>query len=1163
MKAKRYVFFAMTAGILLSNMSGSTGLAEEYSGNDSGTSSSSEGTSRSVQPVNTDYLAFIQNNAATVSTLARQNDLYASVMMAQGILESAAGTSELAVNANNLFGIKYNEGQSNGNASGYYEKETLEEVNGELITITAKFRKYNSFADCFNDYIDKMRNGISSNPNFYSGAWIVNTSSYKDATAFLTGRWATDSTYASKLNTLIENYGLQQYDIGSIGSFDHVNESNRVFGSKVDVKGWVLTPSNVTIKSIDVYNAGNTLIGSGNTGEARDDVYNVYPYYNSRSSGYSISVPVSSIPSGTSAITVKAVLSSGQVLTYTKSVTKPDMPDRVELDSIRNGNTVSSIQSIEGWALLGEEVTGMDVYVNGAKQGSAEVGLDRSDVMTVFPEYQITNCGYRYQLDTRSWSGGSHTIMLRFKTASRTKDVSYTVNKEAYTAVGYLDSIQDGQAVSGDQPLSILGWAMSNREIKSVKLMADGKELKTLTLDQARPDVMNVFPNYGVKGTDGFDTTVELAGLDKGVHTLSLVVTTDAGSRTADTKKIDVKTRNFQLYLDTAAGSLHRNQEVSGWALSKTPIKSVDVYVNDKLVKTAEYGQSRPDVLAHNPEYGIENSGYQTVIDTSNLALGEHTIKVVAADEEGKTLSRSKTFRKRSLSNNSAEDRIQQNQNVFGTMTASGWGIGNSKLAKVSFSIGGTEVGSTEKFYARSDVDSVYPEYNTDGAGYTLELDFSRISGGKKTLVQTLTFQDGTTLKKNLEVNVQQTDDAFCVDYPSFVTEYSSQLTFSGWYLSLSKITSVKVMVKNVMDSPAETENVNVSRIDVYDAGYQRYNDKNSGFSVTIDNPIQDSGTYFAVFEFYRNGTKVNSTQREFVYNKLPIESYIDSPKNNQLINGNTVNVSGWALADDGLAKVEVRSVNNANALLASTSNFAARPDVQAAYPQYNTLNSGFSVNADTSNLPAGHNTLRIVFTTKTGRISSKTIGIKKNITIFIDAGHGGSDPGAVRSGIYEKNLTLPTAIKARDRLLADGHNVVMYRATDTDFGLSANATLALRVRKAEEAYADLFVSVHYNTSSNTSIAGVETYYYNGLMDDRVTSSRTIADKVQQSLASKTGSSNRGIIAANFHVLREASMPSILIEGGYMSNASELSKVQTAAYQNNYANGVAAVLANF
>ena len=129
-------------------------------------------------------------------------------MIAQAALESGWGTSALSKAPNhNLFGVK---GSYNGQS---VNMQTLEDSGGQnYYSIQANFRKYPSYQESLEDYADKIVNGISGAPLFYSGAWKSKTNSYQDATAYLTGRYATDTAYGSKLNRIIEQFGLTKYD---------------------------------------------------------------------------------------------------------------------------------------------------------------------------------------------------------------------------------------------------------------------------------------------------------------------------------------------------------------------------------------------------------------------------------------------------------------------------------------------------------------------------------------------------------------------------------------------------------------------------------------------------------------------------------------------------------------------------------------------------------------------------------------------------------------------------------------------------------------------------------------------------------------------------------------------------------------------------------------
>lgn len=191
-----------------------------------------------------DPAAFISQICGYATEVAAANDLYASVMMAQAILESGWGASTLTTAANNMFGIK---GSYNGQ---YVTMDTYEDDgSGNYYLISAKFRKYPSLKESFEDNAYVLRNtSFSSGNYYYSGAWKSNTTSYTQATAWLQGRYATDTSYASKLNNLISTYNLTQYDTGSSNAGGG-NSNETIVSDETAINQQMKTTSSMNIRS--------------------------------------------------------------------------------------------------------------------------------------------------------------------------------------------------------------------------------------------------------------------------------------------------------------------------------------------------------------------------------------------------------------------------------------------------------------------------------------------------------------------------------------------------------------------------------------------------------------------------------------------------------------------------------------------------------------------------------------------------------------------------------------------------------------------------------------------------------------------------------------------------------------------------------------------------
>lgn len=152
---------------------------------------------------------FVSDIIKPVKEITQGKDLFASVMMAQAILESSYGNSKLGgAPNNNLFGIK---GNYKG-ASIKSETKEFDSVSQKWLTIIQEFKKYPSHKESFADNADKILNGTTWDKLYYHGAWKSVAKNYQNATQALTGKYATDPDYGKKLNKIIIEWNLTQYD---------------------------------------------------------------------------------------------------------------------------------------------------------------------------------------------------------------------------------------------------------------------------------------------------------------------------------------------------------------------------------------------------------------------------------------------------------------------------------------------------------------------------------------------------------------------------------------------------------------------------------------------------------------------------------------------------------------------------------------------------------------------------------------------------------------------------------------------------------------------------------------------------------------------------------------------------------------------------------------
>lgn len=152
---------------------------------------------------------------------------------------------------------------------------------------------------------------------------------------------------------------------------------------------------------------------------------------------------------------------------------------------------------------------------------------------------------------------------------------------------------------------------------------------------------------------------------------------------------------------------------------------------------------------------------------------------------------------------------------------------------------------------------------------------------------------------------------------------------------------------------------------------------------------------------------------------------------------------------------------------------------------------------------------------------------------ICIDAGHGGSDPGAVGTNPFrlaEKKVTLQISLLLEQALEERGHWVVMTRRTDRTLSLLARARFANRLK------ADLFASVHANAAASAAVEGMEVYHFAGSGEGRRAAVAVLAGLVSAFPRHR----NRGVKEANFAVLRETTMPAILVETEFLTHPRQL-----------------------
>jgi N-acetylmuramoyl-L-alanine amidase len=163
---------------------------------------------------------------------------------------------------------------------------------------------------------------------------------------------------------------------------------------------------------------------------------------------------------------------------------------------------------------------------------------------------------------------------------------------------------------------------------------------------------------------------------------------------------------------------------------------------------------------------------------------------------------------------------------------------------------------------------------------------------------------------------------------------------------------------------------------------------------------------------------------------------------------------------------------------------------------------------------------------------------------IILDPGHGGDDPGALSDHCpAEKVFTLQTAQAAAGLLRAEGARVYLTRNEDR------RSNLRDVIDFANKSDADIFLSIHYNSTYNSGIAGTESYYYNPV-------SRRLAADMHEALVRGLGRKDRGLHRVRFYTVNHARMPAVLLEPAYLSNSDERDLINSDAFRQKVARAI-------
>ena len=860
---------------------------------------------------------------------------------------------------------------------------------------------------------------------------------------------------------------------------------------------------------------------------------------------------------------------------------------RTIIDEVKiNSNTLY----VRGWALNKVGVEKVNVYLDNTLLGTANYGLTRSDVNKIYPGYPNGELsGYSAEFNIASIPAGTKTITVeQVSSVGVTNKATVSADIIRKTPRMDINSPKQNEVIK-DNSLYIRGWALNDSGVKEVKVSVDGKNVGSAEYGFLRTDVNNVYPGYLNGDKSGYELKVDTKNIASGSKKVVVEAIGFDGSSTKIERIVNIpSTDKKPAKMDVNSPKQNEiikdnSLYIRGWALNDSGVKEVKVSVDGKYIGNAQYGLLRTDVNNVYPGYpNGDKSGYELKVDAKDIASGKRKVLVEAIGLDGTVtkMEREVTITRKTPKMDINEP-TQNKKVVADYLKIRGWAVNDSGVKEIKVYIDGKFVGNSDYGFERIDVNKVYPGY-VGGAksGYETQIDLANIADGSRKVEVEAIGYDGTSTKMARTVVIQNKTilpSLMSIDGPvNNEVVAKNSLLVRGWALNSSGIKEVKVFVDGNLKGNA---NYGLIREDVNKVypGYK--NGEKSGYDFTLDTTSLLSGDRIVEVQAVGNDGKITTMSRVI---KIPAKENkvsrmdINDPVNNSKNLSGSLKVRGWALNDSGIKEVKVyindKFIQNATIGL-------SRSDVDKAYPGYfNGDKSGYETNINISGLAEGNHRIKVVAIGNNNKSTEMTRIIKntnKKI-IVVDAGHNyGGDQGAfaTHKGILysETDINILIANRLRNELVANGYVVLMTREVGDKNTEDLDTSLSKRVNLANEANADLFISIHQNAYYNSDAHGTEVYYSDatpgskGLLmndgidltfergipriTDKVIKSSSLAKSVVDSISSKIGLYNRGVKNEDFYVIKNTNMPSILIECGFISNYDDLCKTTSTVKQ--------------
>ena len=432
----------------------------------------------------------------------------------------------------------------------------------------------------------------------------------------------------------------------------------------------------------------------------------------------------------------------------------------------------------------------------------------------------------------------------------------------------------------------------------------------------------------------------------------------------------------------------------------------------------------------------------------------------------------------------------------------------------------------------------------------------------EQTTTTETTTEETTTVASTTETTTEQTTAAE-VNNISAITfskgnSYKDIITIEGDYnpdVSKAFSSDNKTLTLSINNAKLVADKGNIDEGAYISSGYYY---QNNGNVVTVSLNLKDSNMAVDIRQLGNNKTTVTVT---YASSNSTDSNNSSSSNSNSSLSGNCgydAENARFYFKNNGSINIkniiESDNYNDLNYKLTLNGDYTSIFS-NTTYPVNSSYINNIVVNSTATSTVitfSEKKIMTVLMSEADGYIYIKPVLPKERYSkiIVLDAGHGGSDPGASGNGLIEKNLTLSMLNKARALFDSDG-TIKCYATRTTDTYPSFNDRTDLG-----NDVGDAFISIHINDAANTSAAGTETYSLYANDQGNGLTSYGLASEILKNLLSQLGTKDRKVKSENWIVLRQSKIPASLIEIGFITNSGDAAIMGSDAGQQKVAQAI-------